>query len=148
MPGLDAVEEWFCSEQLMWWGTWPKHVKSWWDLSRRSENVLFLSFEEMKKDLPGVVRQVASFLGVKPLSDAELARVVEKSGFKYMQKHKDNFEMHPPHILAIDAQLFVRGSADRHKDVPEASRERIRHWCAEQMRGDSFPLAKFYPDVV
>src|SRR5262249_31445990 len=74
MPGLGAVEEWFCSDQLMWWGTWPKHVTGWWEFSRGSSNVLFLSFEEMKKDLPGVVRRVASFLGVKPLTEGELAR--------------------------------------------------------------------------
>ncbi|HEV8599602.1 MAG TPA: sulfotransferase domain-containing protein, partial [Gemmatimonadales bacterium] len=72
-PPLAAVEEWFLSEELMWWGPWPTHVQGWWELSRRQENVLFVLFEDMKRDLAGVVRQVVDFLGVEPLNEAELA---------------------------------------------------------------------------
>lgn len=146
-PPLDLIEGWFCSD-LMWWGTWPVHVREWWELSRTRENVLFLTFEEMKTDLPGVVRRVTEFLGMSPLSDRELDQVVHKCGFGYMQEHKDTFEMHPPHILAIDSELFVRGSADRYKDVPEETRRRILRWCADRLNGSSFPAAGVYPDVV
>jgi hypothetical protein len=145
-PALPACEEWFRSAELMWWGTWTDHVKGWWTRAR-SPNVLFVFFEDMKRDLSAVVRQVADFLGVKPLSDAELARVVEKCGFAYMQEHQDNFEMHPPHILQTNAELFVRGSADRHQDVPEDARGRIRAWAAAELAGTDFPLAEKYPDV-
>jgi Sulfotransferase domain len=137
-PPLDAIEEWFRSDELMWWGTWPAHVRGWWDLSRTRDNVLFVHFEDMKRDLPGVARQVASFLGVRPLSDRELGGVVHKCGFGYMQEHKWTFEMHPPHILAVDAELFVRGTADRYKDVPDAMRRRIVEWCAERMKDSDF----------
>jgi hypothetical protein len=56
--------------------------------------------------------------------------------------------MHPPHILAVDADLFVRGSADRHKDVPEDAQDRIRRWSAGQLAESDVPLAQYYPDVV
>jgi hypothetical protein len=147
-PPVAAFEEWFCSRELMWWGTWSHHVKGWWDLAQRSPNVLFMFFEDMKQDLPGVVRRVAEFLGVRPLSDAELGDVVHKCGFAYMQEHQDNFEMHPPHILQTNAELFVSGKADRHQDVPEAVRKRVAAWCAKEMSGSAFPLAARYPDVV
>ena len=65
-----------------------------------------------------------------------------------MQEHKDTFEMHPPHILAIDSELFVRGSADRYKDVPDETRRRILQWCAEQLGESDFPVGETYPDVV
>jgi hypothetical protein len=145
-PALPAYEEWFRSGELMWWGTWTDHVKGWWERAR-SPNVLFVFFEDMKRDLPAVVRRVAEFLGVRPLSESELARVVEKCGFAYMQEHQDNFEMHPPHILQTNAELFVRGSADRHKDVPADARRRIRAWVAAELRGSGFPLTEKYPDV-
>jgi hypothetical protein len=145
-PALPAYEAWFRSRDLMWWGTWTDHVKGWWERAR-SPNVLFLFFEDMKRDLPAVVRRVAEFLGVRPLSESELARVVEKCGFAYMQEHQDNFEMHPPHILQTNAELFVRGSADRHKDVPADARRRIRAWVAAELRGSGFPLTEKYPDV-
>ena len=148
-PPLAAVEEWFCSTDSMWWGTWADHVNGWWARSEREPNVLFVHFEEMKKDLAGVARRVAAFLGVAPLTDAELAEVVRKSGFRYMQEHKGNFEMNPPHILQTDAELFVRGTADRHKDVPPDVRARIAAWCAQAMAGDAngYPLDRYYPDV-
>ncbi|HEU4566088.1 MAG TPA: sulfotransferase domain-containing protein, partial [Gemmatimonadaceae bacterium] len=146
-PEMPAYEEWFRSPELMWWGTWTDHVKGWWERSRRSPNVLFVFFEDMKRDLPATVRRVADFLGVAPLTEAELARVVEKCGFAYMQEHQDNFEMHPPHILQTNAELFVSGTADRHKDVPEEVRQRIRVWAAAEMASSDFPLATAYPDV-
>jgi hypothetical protein len=146
-PDMPAYEAWFVSPDLMWWGTWPAHVKGWWDRSRRDSNVLFMYFEEMIRDLPQTVRRVAAFLGVAPLSDAELERVVEKTSFGYMMKHQENFEMHPPHILQTRARLFVRGTAERHKDVPEEARKRILTWTAAEMRGSDFPLAQTYPDV-
>jgi len=147
-PGVAAFEEWYRSPELMWWGTWPAHVRGWWERARRDRNVLFLYFEDMKRDLAGVVRQVAAFLEVAPLTEAELARVVEKCGFAYMQEHQDNFEMHPPHILQTNAALFVAGTADRHKDVPPEVRQRILAWSGRELAGSDFPLAKVYPDVV
>ncbi|MDX2058174.1 MAG: sulfotransferase domain-containing protein [Gemmatimonadales bacterium] len=146
-PGIAAFEEWFCSPDLMWWGTWTDHVKGWWDRSRRDGNVLFVYFEDMKKDLPGVARRVAEFLGVKPLNPTELAHVVEKCGFRYMQEHQTSFEMHPPHILQTNAELFVAGTADRHKDVPDEVRQRILQWCARELADSDFPLSTVYPDV-
>ncbi len=146
-PDLAACEEWYCSPDLMWWGTWTDHVKGWWDRSQTASNVLFVFFEDMKKDLPAVVRQVAQFLGVQPLTDAELARVVEKCGFRYMQEHQEAFEMHPPHILQTNAELFVSGKADRHADVPAEARQRVAAWVAGEMKGSSFPLGEKYPDV-
>jgi aryl sulfotransferase len=146
-PDLPAYEEWYRSPDLMWWGTWTDHVKGWWARSRQETNVLFVHFEEMKRDLPGIVRKVAAFLGVAPLSEQELARVVEKCGFAYMQEHQDNFEMHPPHILQTNAEMFKRGTADRHKDVPGDVRKRLNAWVVEEMKGSDYPLAAQYPDV-
>jgi Sulfotransferase domain len=147
-PELPAFEEWFTSPDLMWWGTWTDHVKGWWDRSRAGANVLFLSFEEMKQDLPMIAREVAEFLGVAPLGEDELANVVRKCGFAYMQEHQDNFEMHPPHLMQTNAELFVSGRADRHADVPAEARARISTWAGREMAGGGFPVERAYPDVV
>jgi len=144
-PDLDAIEEWFCSDELMWWGTWPAHVDGWWELSRQRDNVLFVSFEDMKRDLAAVTRRVAAFLGMSPLADAELEAVLVKCSFEYMRRHDTAFEMHPPHILALDTKLFVRGTADRHRDVSGEAGGRIMAWCAQQMHESDFRLADVYP---
>jgi hypothetical protein len=147
-PPMPVFEEWYCSPQLMWWGTWPHHVQGWWERAQANPNVLFIHFEEMKSDLPAVIRRVAAFVGMRPLNEAEIAAVVEKTGFRYMQEHQEAFEMHPPHLLATNAELFVRGSSDRHKDVPADVQGRIAGWAAKELEGSSFPLGKVYPDVV
>jgi len=146
-PAPAAFEEWFCSPDLMWWGTWTDHVKGWWQRAQDERNVLFGYFEDMKKDLPSMVRRVALFLGMAPLTDDEVASVERTCGFTYMQQHQGNFEMHPPHILQSSAELFVSGSADRHKDVPDEARRRIATWVAKDMAASAFPLAQRYPDV-
>jgi hypothetical protein len=146
-PDLGHIEEWYCSEEWMWWGTWPAHVAGWWDLSQERENVSFVHFEEMKKDLARVVRQVADFLDVQPLTERELEQVVTRCGFQYMQEHAEAFEMHPPHIMAVDAELFVRGSADRHKDVDAARRVRLGSWSRKALAGSAYPIDRFYPDL-
>ncbi len=71
-------------------GKWSDHVKAWWSNSK-DLNVLFLTFEEMKADLPKVVEQIADFCEVE-LDEQRKARVVERSGFSYMKAHEDKFE--------------------------------------------------------
>ncbi len=145
-PGLDAVEAWFCSED-MWWGPWPDHVAGWWRRSVEDDDVLFVRFEEMKLDLAAVVRRVAAFLGVPPLDEGEMAAVLHKCGFEYMSANHDTFEMHPPHIFATNAELFVKGTADRHRDVPLDTRRRVAAWSTEALRSTDYPLVDHYPDV-
>ncbi|MBL8960515.1 MAG: sulfotransferase domain-containing protein [Gemmatimonadetes bacterium] len=146
-PELPAFVTWFTSKDLMWWGTWTDHVKGWW-ARRQAPNVLFVFFEDMKKDLGAVVRQVATFLGVRDLTDAEVANIVHKTSFAYMQEHQDNFEMHPPHILQTNAELFVAGTADRYKNVPAEIRSQVAAWVVREMADSDFPLKERYPDVV
>lgn len=147
-PPIATFERWFRDPALMWWGTWPDHVKGWWDRAAAHDNVLFVFFEDMKADLPAVTRRVAAFLGTRPLSETELAETVRKCSFAYMQANQAAFEMHPPQLLQVDAEMFVKGSADRYQDVPEDVRGRLAAWVAAEMEGSSFPLAARYPDVV
>ena len=144
-PDLDAVRAWYCSEEDMWWGSWPRHVDGWWRLSRRHDNVLFVRFEDMKNDLSAVTRRVADFLGMHPLQAEEVAAIVEKCGFEYMREHAESFEMQPPHLLAIDAELLVKGTADRYRDVPEEVRQGVMEWCSARLRDGEYPLAQQYP---
>jgi hypothetical protein len=129
----------------MWWGTWPRHVEGWWNRAQAHDNVLFVRFEDMKGDLAGVTRRLADFLGMRPLESGELDSVVAKCGFDYMRAHAASFEMHPPNLLAIDAELFVKGTADRFRDVPASMRESIMDWCSERLESATYPLSREYP---
>jgi len=143
-PALEDIQSWFTSED-MWWGPWPTHVGGWWKASQTSHNVLFVRFEDMKEDLPAVVGHIVDFLGLEPLSDEEMAEVTRKCSFQYMQQYKNAFEMHPPHVLAVDSQMFVRGTADRHRDMDAETRESIMTWCREAMAETEPHLDTLYP---
>jgi hypothetical protein len=69
---------------------WADHLNSYWQV-RHQENVLFMTYEEMKKDLPETVRKIAAFLDIK-LTPDEFAEVVRKSGFAYMKQIEKKFE--------------------------------------------------------
>ncbi len=69
---------------------WADHVNSYWQV-RHHENVLFMTYEEMKKDLPETVRKIAAFLKIE-LTPDEFAEVVRKSGFAYMKQIEKKFE--------------------------------------------------------
>jgi hypothetical protein len=73
-------------------GSWAEHVAGFWPWRTR-DNVLVIDYAELKRDLEGSVRRVASMMGVELRPD-ELAAVVERCGFGYMKRHEDQFR--PP----------------------------------------------------
>lgn len=76
--------EWFEKDGYPLWPFWES-VRSWWNI-RHLPNVLFIHFADMKRDLPGTIREVADFLGI-PADDEMLAKVAEHSGFDYMKRN-------------------------------------------------------------
>lgn len=63
-------------------GPFHDHVLSYWNESlKRPEKILFLKYEEMKRDTKGQVKKLASFLGRPSLKDEELDKIVWRCSF-------------------------------------------------------------------
>ena len=75
----------------------------------------------------------------------EVSEIVDKCSFSYMKENQNTFEMHPPHLLAFDAELFRRGTGDRFNDLPADVNERMLLWCAKEIEGSGFPMTAWYP---
>jgi hypothetical protein len=91
-----SVEEWlnlFLFGKFQY-GSWVQHLAGYWPW-RDHNNVLFLTFEELKADHAGVVRRIAEFMGVE-LTDEEFTQVVEKSQFQYMKRMDEKFTPQRP----------------------------------------------------
>ena len=68
------------------------HITAFWE-QRNDENLLALSYEQMKSNLPGTVEKVARFIGVE--LDEELENiVVRQSDFRFMREHSSKFDDH------------------------------------------------------
>lgn len=145
-PPRAQLLDWYCSDR-MWWLSWPEHIAGWWDWAQTRENVLFVHFEEMKRDLEGVTRRVAEFLG-QALGDAELERVLHKAGFQYMKKHEELFEMSPPNLFSVSGTYFKSGQANRHEEIGGAESRRILVFCRERFARRTYPAQQFYPDIL
>lgn len=76
------------------YGSWAEQVAGYWPWRTR-DNVLFLTFEEMKANHADVVRRIAAFMGVT-LTDEEFTQVVEKSQFQYMKRIDEKFTPQRP----------------------------------------------------
>lgn len=76
-------------ERWLNFGAWFRNVRSWWP-HRNDEWLLWLRYEDMKRDLPGAVDQILEFLGWR-LSAEQKQKVLRYSSFEWMRAHSDRF---------------------------------------------------------
>lgn len=75
----------------VYWGSWAEHVLGWWR-HRDDENVLFLKYEDMKKDLPSQIRLLTKFLG-KSLTEGMIDRIAQQCTFDAMKNNSSAYWM-------------------------------------------------------
>ena len=64
-------------------GDYFDHVLSWW-AHKDDDNVLFLKYEDMKKDLPSAVDKIAKFIG-QDISKELVDEIAHKTTFANMK---------------------------------------------------------------
>lgn len=75
-------------------GRYWDHLRGWW-AQREAAHTLMLSFEHMRRDLPGVVARVAAFMGMELDSNAGvIALATEQARFEFMRAHGGQFDDH------------------------------------------------------
>jgi hypothetical protein len=102
-PGTISVTEFAKGRALVAQGRrrYWYHLASW--LKRRhDDDVLMVTFEDMKRDLASIVSRVAQFIGV-PLDDDLLALVVRQSSIEFMREHGRHFDDHLIHLARNQA---------------------------------------------
>ena len=121
-------------------GSWAEHLASYWRV-RHEPNVLFLTYESMRADLPGTVDRIAAFMGVT-LTAEERAAVIERSSFEHMKKIGDKFDAPGSPWSNARGAMMRRGERGKSGELLNAEDQRRidEYWRAELARiGCDFP---------
>ncbi|XP_966924.2 luciferin sulfotransferase [Tribolium castaneum] len=148
MEGFRGDFEEFCELFLAGkvnFGPFWKHVLTYWE-KRNSPNFFFLKYEDMKKDLPKVIRQVAQFLE-RPLSDEKVEILTKHLSFESMKNNPAvNYGMvcdlnKKFKLIEHDGAFMRSGKVGGHKEV--MSEEMIRKfddWIKRNVEGTDYVI--------
>ncbi|KAL4714558.1 hypothetical protein ACJJTC_006604 [Scirpophaga incertulas] len=121
-----------------------EHVKEAWEL-RHHKNMLFLFYEDLLKDLPKGIKQVADFLG-KNLTEEQVSRLSDHLTFENFKKNKSvNYEfMKDLNIFSKDESFVRKGkSGGWREQFDDEMKQQAERWIQEGLRGSSLR----YPDT-
>ncbi|KAK2513642.1 amine sulfotransferase [Columba livia] len=144
IPDFNLFMERFLSGKVLA-SSWMDHVAGWYSHAE-DFNILFLTYEEMKKDLRSAVLKICSFLG-KKLSEEEVDSVVRQATFENMRKDpRANYENLPEELAEKNKGKFLRkGTVGDWKNIMTvAQSERFDKVLEERMK--TLPI-KFVWDI-
>ena len=106
---------WFDGDGYPFWPFW-ENIRSWWAI-RDLPNVLVLHFNDMKADLAGSIRRIASFLDIA-IDAPTFPKIVEHCGFDYMKAHAETVTPLGGALWNGGAKTFInKGTNGRWRDV-------------------------------
>ncbi|XP_068919844.1 sulfotransferase 1A1-like isoform X2 [Petaurus breviceps papuanus] len=98
--------ETFMTEKVSY-GSWYQHVKEWWEL-RKQYPLLYLFYEDMKKDPKREIQKITEFVG-QPLPEDILDQIVQQTSFKKMKENPmTNYSTIPDEIMDHTISPFMR----------------------------------------
>lgn len=145
MPSVETWLELFLSEQAFY-AEWAAFTADYWPW-REKDNVLLLSFGEMKRDLAGTVARIAALMGVA-LTDAQTAEVIRRSSFSYMKgiDHKFYPGMVSPFGFKEGTMIRKGKRGDASELLSKEQEARIDGYMKQALRGlgSDFPYEAYF----
>lgn len=131
------------------YGSWFDHILPYWKFHlSHPDKVLFISFEELKMDLSGMIRQIAEFVG-HPLTAEAVDRITSHCTFEKMRSNSMvNREVLPlSDLFDMSKSKFMRKGiiGDWKNHFTEEENEEFDKLYKEKMKGSGLDLA-FEPE--
>ena len=119
-------------------GDYWHHLKTAYKL-KDNPNVKIIWFEEMKKDLPKVIRDLCDFLGYE-LSADKIAALVDHVSIENMRQI--SVDMSPPHHREWAAKHFRKGKVGDWKNYFEGEKlEEWNRWIEENLKDTGIQMS-------
>jgi len=124
------------------------HIRGFWN-KRSDMNILFITYEDMKRDITSVIRKVSDFLG-KTLSEEQIARLSQHLQFDSM---KDNPSVNKEEAIkaytdnfggdgkstAAPGKFMRKGQVGDWKNkLTSEQLTRMQHWEEKELQGSDF----------
>jgi hypothetical protein len=121
-------------------GSWFKHVEGWWK-HRRDPNVLFLTYEELQRDLAGALHRIIDFCQFY-IAPERLPGIAERCGFAFMKAHESKFDPSMGYLWEKGTRLdaFIRGgrTGDGARQLTEEQKARFERTFQTQLQQNGF----------
>ena len=130
---VEYFNDWLDKDGYPWWSIW-ENVSSWWAI-KDLPNVLFVHFSNLKKDMPGEIRKIASFLEI-PIDESKWKDILEHCSFDYMKANATKSVPLGGAFWEGGAKTFIhKGTNGRWKDVLSEEESRKYEVMAEEKLG-------------
>ena len=96
--------DWLDKDGHPFWPFW-QNVRTWWQL-KGLDNTLFVHFNQLKDDMPGQMRRIATFLDI-PIEDSRWDDIVEYCTFDWMKAHASQSAPAGGAVWEGGAQVFI-----------------------------------------
>jgi len=117
-PPADVREywrDWMDRDGYPFWSFW-ENLRTWYGI-RTLPNVLLVHFTSLKRDMPGQMRRIASFLDI-PIDESKWPTILEFCSFDWMKAHATRSVPLGGAFWDAGAQVFInKGVNGRWSDV-------------------------------
>ena len=136
---FDTFFDAFIGDVCGFYTPFMNHVLGYWNI-REDPNILFITYEDMKKDLPAVIRTVANFLE-KKMSEIEVTNLATHLSFDNM---KENAAVNKEDVLqtmrkmtgALEGSFMRKGqTGDWRNHLTDDQLQRMICWEKKNLEG-------------
>ena len=99
---LDLMVDVFTGDIAGYYTPFFGHILGYWE-KRNEDNICFITYEEMKRDLPAVIRKVSAFLG-KPVKEEDIPALADHLSF---DKMKNNDAVNKSDVVEVGNKFCI-----------------------------------------